>query len=349
MAELSIQNISSYYGKNKVVNQVNLSLEKGEIGCLLGPSGCGKTTLLRAIAGLQSITDGEIKLNNRLLSSASIQVATEQRNVGMVFQDYALFPHMTIKQNIAFGISNLGSFKQSQRIKELLNLINLPDVENRYPHQLSGGQQQRIALARALAPKPEILLMDEPFSGLDKELRESLTKEIRHILKIENITVLMVTHDQNEAFTIADSVGVMRDGELLQWDKPYQLYHQPRHSFVANFIGQGVFIQGTVTSENQVDTTLGLLTTQLNFIAKEGDEVSVLVRPDDIIHDDDSDYKLEIINRDFRGSHYIMTLKLSNSEHIMCLSQSHHDHAIGSNIGIKLEMDHAIGFKKLIK
>ena len=349
MLELSIQNISSFYGNNKVLNQVSVSLRKGEIGCLLGPSGCGKTTLLRTIAGLQDISEGEIKLKEHLLSSTKAQIPTELRNIGMVFQDYALFPHMTIKQNIAFGISKLGSFKQSKRIQELLELVNLPNIENRYPHELSGGQQQRVALARALAPKPEILLMDEPFSGLDKELRETLAKEIRHILKVENTTALMVTHDQNEAFTIADTVGVMCDGQLLQWDAPYDLYHQPKHSFVADFIGQGVFIQGTLSNDNQVNTALGLLKTKLNFIAKKDDKVSILVRPDDIVHDDNSDYKLEIINRDFRGAYYIMTLKLSDSEHVMCLSQSHHDHPIGSKIGIKIEMDHAIGFKKLIK
>lgn len=349
MAELYLQNVTSAFDQHKILDSVNLSLEKGEIGCLLGPSGCGKTTLLRTIVGLQPLQNGEIYLNQRLLSSQTTQVETELRQIGMVFQDYALFPHLTVKQNILFGVSHLQPKKQHQRLTELLALINLPDIANRYPHELSGGQQQRVALARALAPKPQLLLMDEPFSGLDKELRENLAKEIRHILKIENITALMVTHDQNEAFAIADSVGVMQEGKLLQWDQPYQLYHQPKHLFVADFIGRGVFINGKVTADNYVNTALGLLKTKLNFIAEKGDEVSVLVRPDDIVHDDNSDFKLEIINRDFRGSYYYMTLRLSETEQIMCLSQSHHDHPIGCKIGIKLEMDHAIGFKKLIK
>ncbi len=345
MSELSITNLSSFYGKHAVLNNINLSLKKGEIGCLLGPSGCGKTTLLRCIAGLQNVSHGSIKLKECLLSSSKQQLPTEKRNIGMIFQDHALFPHMTIKQNIAFGISNLNQQQQQHRVKELLTIINLLDLENRYPHQLSGGQQQRIALARALAPKPEILLMDEPFSSLDKDLRENLTKEVRGILKAENITSLMVTHDQNEAFSIADSIGVMQKGSLLQWDDSFKLYHQPKHPFVANFIGPGMFIKGIIVEKQKAKTSLGLLNIQATFTTKKDSEVSILVRPDDIIHDDNSDFKLEIIHREFRGYHYILTLKLNNNEQIMCLSQSHHNHPVGEKIGIKVDIEHAIGFR----
>ncbi len=346
MVELSVQSISSHYGQTKILDQVSLTLNKGEIGCLLGPSGCGKSTLLRSIAGLQAISNGEIKLKNHLLSSQTKQIATELRNIGMVFQDYALFPHMNIKQNISFGISHLNKQQQNARVQELLELINLPGIEKRYPHQLSGGQQQRISLARALAPKPKLLLMDEPFSGLDKELRKNLTKEVRQILKTENITVLMVTHDQSEAFSIADTVGVMKNGNIIQWDDPFKLYHQPCVPFVADFIGQGILINGTVTDGGFINTELGILNPTLTFDAQKGEQVSVLVRPDDILHDDNADLKFEIIDREFLGSHYILTLKLPNQEKVMCLSQSHHNHPIGDKIGIKLEMDHAIVFKK---
>lgn len=349
MRELSIKNIKSAYQDNPVLKDVSLHLKSGEIGCLLGPSGCGKTTLLMAIAGLQPITEGEICFSDVCIATNSFQQPPQDRNIGMVFQDYALFPHLNVKQNIAFGISKLSQKQQSERITDLLKLVGLPDAGKRYPHELSGGQQQRIALARALAPKPKVLLLDEPFSGLDVELRESLAYELRKILKSEGITALMVTHNQNEAFALADSVGVMKGGKLLQWDTPYNLYHKPLHPFIADFIGQGELIKGSVCDCNQVHTELGLLNAHLPMGAKTGDEVAVLVRPDDILHDDDSQWQLEVIKRAFRGSHFMFTLKLDNGEQVLCMSQSHHDHAVGSKIGIKLEMDHAIVFPNKAK
>jgi len=344
MRELDVKQIKTAIQNTTILDGISVHLKAGEIGCLLGPSGCGKTTLLRSIAGLHQITLGEIHLGDQLVSSAEFHLATESRNVGMVFQDYALFPHMSIADNIRFGIENLTKEKQQTRITELLELVNLAGKEQRYPHELSGGQQQRVALARALAPKPQILLMDEPFSGLDVELRESLARQVRCILKAEGITALMVTHNQNEAFAIADSIGVMKEGNLLQWDTPYNLYHQPEHPFIADFIGQGVLIKGSICGSRQVHTELGILNTQLSEDHETGEAVSVLVRPDDIIHKDNSPWQLEVVSRNFRGSHFLFTLKLPNGEQVMCMSQSHHDHAVGSKIGIKLEMDHAIVF-----
>ena len=344
MPKLQLKHVKAIHGQQTVVNRVNIDLEDGEIGCLLGPSGCGKTTLLRTIAGLHNITHGEIYLGDTCLSSDNKNVPANKREIGMVFQDYALFPHLTIFENIAFGLSKKNKSEKQTRIEQLLNMIGLPDIADRYPHQLSGGQQQRVALARALAPKPKILLMDEPFSGLDVELRESLAREVRSILKQEGIGALMVTHNQNEAFAIADSVGVINEGKLLQWDTPYNLYHQPSHPFIADFIGQGMLIAGTVCDYKAVHTELGILKTHLPFGTSVGEKVSVLVRPDDILHDDNSDWKLEVVNRAFRGSHFLFTLKLANDEKLLCMSQSHHDHPVGSDIGVKLEMDHAIVF-----
>ena len=344
MPKLQLHQVQASHEDQLVVDRVNVTLKKGEIGCLLGPSGCGKTTLLRTIAGLHPVCGGEIYLDDHLISSEQQTLATEQRHIGMVFQDYALFPHMTVFENIAFGLKKWSKKEKQERIQQLLKLVGLPDVSERYPHQLSGGQQQRIALARALAPKPKILLMDEPFSGLDVELRESLAREVRGILKAEGIGALMVTHNQNEAFAMADSVGVMNNGKLLQWDTPYNLYHQPHHPFIADFIGQGMLIEGTVCDCRAVHTGLGTLKAHLPFGTLGGQKVSVLVRPDDILHDDESDWKLEVVNRAFRGSHFLFTLKLPSGEKVLCMSQSHHDHPVGSMIGVKLEMDHAIVF-----
>ncbi|MCF6298404.1 MAG: ABC transporter ATP-binding protein [Thiomicrorhabdus sp.] len=344
MRELQVTQIESRHQNSVILNDISLHLKAGEIGCLLGPSGCGKTTLLRTIAGLQPITQGSIYLGEQEVSSNTMHVATESRKVGMVFQDYALFPHLNVADNIRFGIESFSKKEQKSRIKDLLELVDLAGKEKRYPHELSGGQQQRVALARALAPKPQILLMDEPFSGLDVELRENLARQVRCILKTEGITALMVTHNQNEAFAIADSVGVMNAGTLLQWDTAYNLYHEPNHPFVADFIGQGVLIKGEVCSCSRVHTALGNLKANVCDDFEPDEKVSVLVRPDDIIHHDDSEWQLEVVNRVFRGSHFLFTLKLDSGEHVLCMSQSHHDHAIGSKIGVKLEMDHAVVF-----
>ncbi|MCL4167758.1 UNVERIFIED_CONTAM: hypothetical protein GTU68_023535, partial [Idotea baltica] len=228
------------------LSDVSFSLGKGDIACLLGPSGCGKTTLLRAIAGFKSLHSGEITSAGQVLSSEKLTVPTERRNIGMVFQDFALFPHLTIGKNICFGIRQQKKVEKAKRLHELLDLIGLAGYESRYPHELSGGQQQRVALARAMAPRPRLLLLDEPFSSMDVELRGTLAKEIRSILKHESITTVMVTHDQHEAFSMADQIGVLNDGRLLQWADARTLYHYPNAAFVARFIGRSNFLEGTI-------------------------------------------------------------------------------------------------------
>lgn len=344
MRELTVKAVKCAHNQTQILHGLDLKLAAGEIGCLLGPSGCGKTTLLRAISGLHPVSGGEIYLGQELVSSAQMHQPTEKRNIGMVFQDYALFPHMNIADNITFGLTNVSGKQKNSRVTELLELVGLPNTEKRFPHELSGGQQQRVALARALAPKPTILLMDEPFSGLDVELRETLAREVRDILKAEGITALMVTHNQNEAFAMADSVGIINNGHLLQWNTPYKIYHEPADPFIADFIGQGMLIQGSICECKGVHTEIGLLKTNLSFDVATGEKVSVLVRPDDIVHDDDSEWQLDVVSRAFRGSHYLFTLKLANGELLQCMSQSHHDHPVGSKIGVRVEMDHAIVF-----
>jgi iron(III) transport system ATP-binding protein len=245
---LELQQLSVQYpGRPRpAVDQVSFGLKAGQIGVLIGPSGCGKTTLLRAVAGLEAISAGRIALAGETVSAPGQSLAPENRRIGMVFQDYALFPHLDVGQNVGFGIYDWPKAERQARVGEVLDLVGLGDVRRRYPHELSGGQQQRVALARALAPKPQLLLLDEPFSNLDVDLRERLAHEVRGILKAAGATALFVTHDQLEAFAIGDVIGVMHEGSLHQWADAYTLYHRPATRFVADFIGHGVFSQATV-------------------------------------------------------------------------------------------------------
>lgn len=347
-----------YAGQSRsAVQGVSLQLEAGQIGVLIGPSGCGKTSLLRAIAGLEDLNTGQVELSNRVVSRQGFTEAPEKRRMGMVFQDYALFPHLTVSENIAFGLQNLQKSNQSARIQEVLDLVGLTEVKSRYPHELSGGQQQRVALARALAPKPELLLLDEPFSNLDVDLRERLAIEIRSILKAANATALFVTHDQMEAFAIGDVIGVMQEGHLAQWADAYHLYHRPASRFVAEFIGHGVFIPGVrqqVNGHLEVQTVLGLLIDEHQgndhpsneMIAFEDSACDVLLRADDIVHDDHAAVKAEIVRKAFRGSEFLYTLRLQSGDIVLAHVPSHHDHHLGEWIGIRAEVDHVVTFSQ---
>ncbi|HEY5602436.1 MAG TPA: ABC transporter ATP-binding protein, partial [Gammaproteobacteria bacterium] len=235
-ALIDVKNIECKYRQQTIVKDLSLHVNPGSLVCLLGPSGCGKTTVLRAIAGFEPIYRGMIRINGQEVSRPGYTVVPEKRQLGMVFQDYALFPHMTVLENVAFGLRNNTKNEQQRLAREMLSIVGMDDYGARYPHELSGGQQQRIALARALAPQPKAILLDEPFSNLDVELRKRLSSEVRNILKHRGITAIMVTHDQDEAFALGDNVGVMKDGHILQWDTPFNLYHEPADRFVADFI-----------------------------------------------------------------------------------------------------------------
>ena len=334
------------------VVDVSFGLAAGDIGVLIGPSGCGKTTLLRAVAGLEPATAGEIRVAGEIVGSASVHVPAERRRIGMVFQDYALFPHLDVGANIAFGLHDLTKSQRAVRVAEVLALVGLPGTERRFPHELSGGQQQRVALARALAPKPRLLLLDEPFSNLDVDLRERLAHEIRGILKAAQATALFVTHDQLEAFAIGDVIGVMHEGRLHQWDDAYTLYHRPATRFVAAFIGHGVFTRATlreVGNQVVVQTPLGDLTDIAECplpSAFEAGECEVLLRADDIVHDDDAPVKAQILRKAFRGSEFLYTLRLKTGETVLAHVPSHHDHKIGEWIGIRAEVDHVVTFHR---
>ena len=343
---LELENVVRRFGARSAVNGLSLRLAKGSIGCLLGPSGCGKTTALRCIAGFEPVDAGVIRAHGRVLASPDVHAAPETRQIGMVFQDYALFPHLTVLDNVAFGLHRMARGKRSRRAEEILETVGLAEYRSHFPHQLSGGQQQRVALARALAPEPEIVLLDEPFSSLDVDLRERLGLEVRSVLKKLNATALLVTHDQQEAFAVADLVGVMRDGQLEQWDSPYQLYHRPATRFVADFIGQGVFIPGEVVAAGSVRTELGVMRANGSGKWQTGSHVDLLLRPDDVIHDDGSSLRAEVCQRAFRGAEFLYTLRLASGVQLLSLVPSHHDHAVGERIGIRIEPDHVVAFAR---
>ena len=334
-----------------VLERLTLTLAHGEIGCVVGSSGCGKTTLLRAIAGLVAVNEGSIDIDGLRVADAASDVATEERSVGLVFQDYALFPHLRVDENIAFGLRRLAHSERSARTRRLLQLVGLEPFARKYPHELSGGQQQRVALARALAPAPKLLLMDEPFSNLDVELRARLGAEVRQILKESGTSSILVTHDQQEAFAIADRVGVMHDGRLEQWDRPYEIYHRPGSRYVADFIGQGVFLPAKVLDSRRVSIELGELKGDVPLPCSigcdscgRGCHVEVLLRPDDIVHDDASPMTAQVVHKAFRGADFVYTLRLESGQEVLALVPSHHDHAVGERIGIRLDADHVVTF-----
>lgn len=344
--QLELEHIFVDIDGTRIINDVSFALEAGDIGCLLGPSGCGKTTLLRTIGGFQPPSSGTLSIAGKTVASAQFQADPEERRVGMVFQDLALFPHMTVRKNVAFGMSRQSRQKVNERVDELLELVGMQAYANSYPHQLSGGQQQRVALIRAMAPRPPVLLLDEPFSSQDTERRVQLAHEVREILRRDGITAVLVTHDQFEAFAIADHIGVMAEGSLRQWDNAYNLYHTPADRFVADFIGEGVFLCGNTLENNVIQTELGIIHGELSDDVPPGTLIELLVRPDDIIHDDNSPNKATVIARDFRGADHLYTLRMPGNTRLLCLAPSHHNHNVGEQFGIRLQLDHLVIFDR---
>jgi len=348
---LELKSVRQSYGDQEVVKGLSFSLVRGGIACLLGPSGCGKTTVLRCIAGFEPVTAGEIALNGQVVSSPGSMVPPEKRRIGMVFQDYALFPHLTVLENISFGLHGIARGERNRRAAEYLAGVGLSEESDKYPHELSGGQQQRVAIARALAPRPNLLLLDEPFSNLDVDLRERLGQEVRDIIKASGATAILVTHDQHEAFAMADEIGVMREGRIEQCDSAYNLYHRPANRFVADFVGQGVFLPAKVLNAHAVEMELGTLEGDIPGACRigcdacgKGCQVDVLLRPDDIVHDDASRMRAEVIHKAFRGAEILYTLRLASGRKVLALVPSHHNHALGEHIGIRLDVDHVVAF-----
>jgi iron(III) transport system ATP-binding protein len=349
---LTLNQLGHRYGSRRTFGGLDLTVAAGSVCCLLGPSGCGKTTVLRCIAGFERLNAGEIRIDGELVGSASAHLPPERRRIGMVFQDYALFPHLDVLRNVGFGVAD--TRRARDRALQLLDTVGLAEMASRYPHELSGGQQQRVALARALAPAPRLLLLDEPFSNLDVDLRERLAGEVRAVLKASGTTAVFVTHDQHEAFALADEIAVMNAGRIQQVSGAYALYHQPNSRFVADFIGQGAFVDATVLAPQRLQLELGVVATRESVRLADtgapcaaGQRIQLLMRPDDVVHDDASETKAIVRHKAFRGAEILYTLQLASGARLLSLVPSHHDHALGEAIGIRLELDHVIAFEPL--
>jgi iron(III) transport system ATP-binding protein len=343
---LQLDRVECRIGERAITGSLSMRVRQGMLACLLGPSGCGKTTVLRAIAGFQPITSGEIRLRGEIVSSAGFTLPPERRHIGVVFQDYALFPHLDVLGNITFGLHGLGRTARRKVCAQMLEVVGLESYARRYPHELSGGQQQRVAVARALAAKPDLILLDEPFSSLDVELRERLGRDVAEILKHEGTTAILVTHDQLEAFAMGEQIGVLYEGELLQWDTPYNLYHDPANRFIADFIGQGRFIDAILATPDTLETPLGEIQADRAFLWSPGTALEVLLRPDDVVADRDSRLKGLVVSKAFKGAETLYTLRLEPGIEVLALFPSHMDYVIGDTVSVRIAADHAVAFER---
>ena len=339
--------------KNKV-NNVNLKIEnQGEIVSLLGPSGVGKTTILRTIAGLQKLNSGEIFLKNKLISSDKTHIEPEKRNVALSFQDNSLFPNYKVIDNINFGKKRANGSGSIIDVNEIIKLLHIEPILEKFPHQISAGEAQRVSLARSLMSKPDLLLLDEPFSNIDQSLKDEIQVSVKKLLKRINLTTIIVTHDSYEAFSMADKCGIILNQELKQYDVPYNVHHEPNSIEIANFLNKGVFIDvKVVDSECAVHRlnheVLGEIRGKLSNNFPSGAKVKLLLQPEDLIHDDQSKLKLEVVDRKFRGTNFIYTLKTKNGEHLPVFVHSHHihQHEKSEKFGIKspIYIDHLVCF-----
>lgn len=332
MSALNIQNLSCSYQKTAVLEALDLTLNDNEIVCLLGESGCGKTTLLRAVAGLQTELSGLICINQKILNNDSTYVPPELRKIGLIFQDYALFPHLNVFDNVAFSLDKLSHKDKKQRVQEVLALVQLADFSERFPHQLSGGQQQRIAIARALAYQPDLMLLDEPFSNLDQHVRFQLIHEIRQLFKQRKMSALFVTHSKEEGFAFADRIALMQAGKIIQIDTAQKLYRKPKSAYVANFMGQANYISVEVVDKFSYQTCFGLLGSNSLITEEVGQQLRLLLRPEHIAIMPDLKGQAVVKQVDFQGALQQITVQFSDQEFIIKHS-NHSSDCLQFNIG----------------
>jgi iron(III) transport system ATP-binding protein len=341
--KLNLQSVKISLDSKVILDDVNLKIDTGEIVSLMGSSASGKTSLIRSIAGFHNISSGVIQIDGQIVDDSIRRSDVAMRNVGVIFQDLALFPHLTVRENICFGLNNIDNTQQHNRAKKLENLLSIENITNRYPNQISGGQQQRVAIARAIAPKPNLLLLDEPFSALDYELKDSLMNDIMKLIKSENITAILITHSAEEAFKMSDKIAFISNNTITQFANPYDIYHRPVSKEIANFFGISSYIEAKITDSSHINCILGDFVGMVDQYNKD-DKLDLLIRPDDIIHDDDSLFSAKVTEKTFRGSDFLYELELKDGQKIFCYAPSHHNHQVNEVIGIKLDLDHLVIF-----
>ena len=325
---ISAQDVTVRFGDVAALRGFNLDVPIGSLVALVGPSGCGKTTALRSIAGFQTIDAGSISVRDRVVAASDTNVAPEKRRVGMVFQEFALFPHISVGENVGYGVRGAD---RVQRVAETLKLVSLTGYEDRFPHELSGGEQQRVALARALAPRPDVVLLDEPFSNLDAPQRERMRRELKRIIRTAGVTALFVTHDQAEALAIADHIAVMRDGVVVQAGSPDDVYVEPVSPWVATFLGDAALFSG-IAAGGVVSTRVGAIPTEF----PDGTEVQVMVRPEWVRPRRQDNGSGRIIDREFYGHDQQVEIELANGSTVDALVAGRANLHIGDRVSVEV-------------
>ncbi|BDR12527.1 ABC transporter ATP-binding protein [Vibrio sp. STUT-A11] len=338
---LSIKNLTCHYDDQTVLESLSLEVEQGQIVCLLGASGCGKTTLLKAVAGLLPLSSGQMSLNSLIIDDGENWLPPEQRNIGMIFQDYALFPHLTVAENIAFGLKNETAQQKLLKVEEMLGLVHLKGYGDRYPHQLSGGQQQRVAIARSLAYKPDLLLLDEPFSNIDTQVRHELIREIRKIFKQQGVTAIFVTHSREEAFAFSDKMAVMNNGVIEQYGTASELYYQPSSKFVADFLGGGSYLAATRVSKGEFETHLGVIEASAQQDIQLQEECALLLRPQHVQVQADEESAVKVLEQHFMGDHCRYVIDV-NGDRLLATSVQALN--VGDSVAVKIDTQGVLAF-----